>query len=162
MARLPLAHVPERLRLYAAGLAESRLDGGAQRRRLEQAALWRFVHVAESQRQAEDELMAALEGTRGHMVHARATHNPPGFEVPPSRVNPWNDPRVPDEAGARHALDTMALCGTERRVAEQVAELRDAGVHHVLCQLSTGYLPHASILESTRRFGEGVLPRFRA
>ena len=79
-----------------------------------------------------------------------------------SRVNPWNDPRVSDEAGARHALETMALCGTERRVAEQVAELRDAGVHHLLCQMSTGYLPHAKILDSTRRFGDGVLPRFRA
>jgi alkanesulfonate monooxygenase SsuD/methylene tetrahydromethanopterin reductase-like flavin-dependent oxidoreductase (luciferase family) len=162
MARLPVAHVPERLRLYAAGLAESRLDGGAQRRLLEQAAVWRFVHVAESQSQAEEELTAALQGTRAHMVHARLTHNPPGFEVPASRVNPWNDPRVADEEGARHALETMALCGTEHRVAEQVAELRDAGVHHVLCQMSTGYLPHARILDSTRRFGDRVLPRFRA
>jgi len=45
-------------------------------------------------------------------------------------------------------------------VAEQVAELRDAGVHHVLCQLSTGYLSHARILDSMRRFGEDVIPRF--
>ena len=162
MARLPLARVPERLALYEAGLAESGLDDTAQRRLREQAALWRFVHVADSQARAEDELAAALRGTRHHMVHARAAHNPPGFAVDVSRVNPWNDPRVSDEDGMRHALAEMALYGTERRVAEQMAELRDAGVHHVLCQLSTGYLSHARVMESMRRFGNEVIPRFRS
>jgi alkanesulfonate monooxygenase SsuD/methylene tetrahydromethanopterin reductase-like flavin-dependent oxidoreductase (luciferase family) len=153
--------VPERLALYEAGLAESGLDAATRQRLREQAALWRFVHVAESQSQAEDELAAALRQTRRHMVHARATHNPADFHVDPSRVNPWNDPRVSDEDGVRYSLATAALCGTPARVAEQVAELRDAGVHHVLCQMSCGYLPHARILESMRCFGEKVSPRFR-
>jgi hypothetical protein len=104
---------------------------------------------------------AALRGTRHHMVHARAAHNPPGFAVDASRVNPWNDPRVSDEDGVRYALETAALGGTARRVAEQVAELREAGVHHVHCQMSTGYLPHASVVESMRRFGQDVMPSFR-
>jgi len=39
--------------------------------------------------------------------------------------------------------------------------VRDTGVHHILCQMSTGFLPHARIIESMRRFGEDVLPRFR-
>jgi alkanesulfonate monooxygenase SsuD/methylene tetrahydromethanopterin reductase-like flavin-dependent oxidoreductase (luciferase family) len=162
MARIPVAGVPERLVLYEAGLAESGLDGASRLRLREQAALWRFVHVAESQAQAEDELAAALRGTRHHMVHARATHNPPGFEVPESRVNPWTDPRVGDDDGVRYALATASLYGTARRVAEHVAELRDAGVRHVLCQLSTGYLPHPRILDSMRHFGDDVIPRFRS
>ena len=95
------------------------------------------------------------------MVHARATHNPAGLHVDAARVNPWNDPRVSDEDGARYSLENLALYGTAERVAEQVAELRDAGAHHVLCQLSCGYLPHAAIMESMRRFGERVMPRFR-
>src|SRR5437870_11158306 len=41
-ARVPLARAPERLALYEAGLAESGLDTGAQRRLREQAALWRL------------------------------------------------------------------------------------------------------------------------
>jgi alkanesulfonate monooxygenase SsuD/methylene tetrahydromethanopterin reductase-like flavin-dependent oxidoreductase (luciferase family) len=162
MARIPLASVPERLALYEAGLAESGLDGPSQRRLREQAALWRFVHVAESEAQAEDELAAALRGTRRHMVHARATHNPPDFVVPDSRVNPWNDPHVSDDDGVRYALRAASLYGTARRVAEQVAELRGAGVHHLLCQLSTGYLSHPRILDSMRRFGDDVIPRFRS
>ena len=161
IARIPLARVPERLALYDAGLAESGLDAAAQQRLREQAALWRFVHVAESQTQAEDELAAALMRTRRHMVHARATHNPADYRVDTTRVNPWNDPRVSDEDGVRYSLESAALCGTPQRVAERLAELRDAGIHHVLCQMSYGYLPHAAIVDSMRRFGEDVIPRFR-
>jgi hypothetical protein len=47
-------------------------------------------------------------------------------------------------------------------VAEQVAELRDAGVHHVLAQMSFGYLGHERIMASMRRFGEDVMPAFRS
>jgi alkanesulfonate monooxygenase SsuD/methylene tetrahydromethanopterin reductase-like flavin-dependent oxidoreductase (luciferase family) len=161
MARIPLARVPERLALYEAGLAESSLDAATRARLREQAALWRFVHVAESQSQAEDELAGALVQIRRHMVHARATHNPADFRVDPSRVNPWNDPRVSDEDGVRYSLETATLYGTPDRVAEQMAELRDAGVRHVLCQMSYGYLPHATIMASMRYFGEKVRPRFR-
>jgi alkanesulfonate monooxygenase SsuD/methylene tetrahydromethanopterin reductase-like flavin-dependent oxidoreductase (luciferase family) len=82
-------------------------------------------------------------------------------KVEPSRTNPWNDPLVPHEDGVRYSLKTGALCGTAQRVAEQVAELREAGVHHVLCQMTCGHLPHAKIMASMRRFGEDVAPRFR-
>jgi alkanesulfonate monooxygenase SsuD/methylene tetrahydromethanopterin reductase-like flavin-dependent oxidoreductase (luciferase family) len=160
-ARIPLARVRERIGLYEAGLAESGLDAVTRQRRREEAAVWRFVYVAESQAQAEDELGAALLETRRHMVHARAAHNPADYTVEPSRTNPWNDPLVPHEDGVRYSLETGALCGTAARVAEQVAELREAGVHHVLCQMTCGYLPHARIMASMRRFGEDVAPRFR-
>ena len=162
MARIPLARrapsaSPSTRRAWPRAASTRRPSGELR----EQAAVWRFVHVAESQAQAEDELAAALRQTRHHMVHARATHNPADYHVDAARVNPWNDPRVSDEDGVRYSLETSALYGTAERVAEQVAELRDAGAHHVLCQLSTGYLPHAAIMESMRRFGEDVIPRFR-
>jgi alkanesulfonate monooxygenase SsuD/methylene tetrahydromethanopterin reductase-like flavin-dependent oxidoreductase (luciferase family) len=161
MARIPVARVPERLALYEAGLAESGLPPERQRELRDQAALWRFVHVAESQAQAEDELTVALLETRRHMVHARETNNPPDFHVESNRVNPWNDPKVSHEDGVRYSLQASTLYGTPARVAEQVAELREAGVRHVLCQISYGYLPHRTIVESMRRFGEAVAPRFR-
>ena len=59
-ARIPVARVPERLALYDAGLAESGLDAATQQQLREQAAVWRWVHVAESQAQAEDELAARV------------------------------------------------------------------------------------------------------
>jgi alkanesulfonate monooxygenase SsuD/methylene tetrahydromethanopterin reductase-like flavin-dependent oxidoreductase (luciferase family) len=124
-ARLPLARAAERLALYESGLAESGLDADAQRRLREDAALWRFVYVAESQAQAEDELAAALTD------------------------------------GARYSLQHSSLYGTATRVADQLAELREAGVHHVLCQMSTGFLSHEQVMESTRRLGADVIPKFR-
>jgi len=160
-ARIPVARVRERMTLYEAGLAESTLDAETRQRRREDAAVWRFVYVAESQVQAEEELGAALLETRRHMVHARATHNPSDYAVEAGRVNPWNDPLVSHEDGVRYSLETSALCGTAARVAAQVAELREAGAHHVLCQMVCGYLSHARIMESMRRFGEDVMPRFR-
>jgi hypothetical protein len=51
-------------------LAESGLDRASCQCLREQAALWRFVHVAGSQAQAEDELTAALHGTRQPMPFA--------------------------------------------------------------------------------------------
>jgi len=162
IARIPVARVPERLALYEAGLGESGLDAVAQRDLRTKAAVWRWVHVAESQRRAEDELAAALLETRRHAVHDRAALNPVDFTVDASRVNPWNDPRISHEDGVRYSLTASSLYGTSDRVAEQVAELRDAGVHHILCQLSTGYLPHANVMDSMRRFGEQIIPRFRS
>src|SRR5713226_2996549 len=109
IARIPLARVPERLALYDAGLAESGLEVATRERLRAQAAVWRFVHVAESQRQAEEELAADLLQTRRHAIHDRETHNPADFHVEPSRVNPWNDPRVSHEDGVRYALENAAL-----------------------------------------------------
>ncbi len=161
-ARIPLARVPERLALYEAGLAESGLDAATRRQLRETAAVWRWVHVAESQSQAEDELATALLETRQHQLDARAAHNPSDFKVPDSRVNPWNDPRISHEDGVRYSLEHSALYGTADRVADQVAAMRDmGGAHHVLCQMSIGGLPHARIMDAMRRFGEQVIPRFR-
>jgi alkanesulfonate monooxygenase SsuD/methylene tetrahydromethanopterin reductase-like flavin-dependent oxidoreductase (luciferase family) len=162
IARIPISRVPERLALYDTGLAESGLDSARQKQLREQVALWRFVHLADSQAQAEDELRAALLKTRRHMVHARSAHNPADYKVETTRVNPWNDPRVSDEDGVRYSLESSTLCGTPERVAEGLATIRDAGVQHVLCQMSYGYMPQGSIIDSMRRFGEKVIPRFRS
>jgi alkanesulfonate monooxygenase SsuD/methylene tetrahydromethanopterin reductase-like flavin-dependent oxidoreductase (luciferase family) len=64
--------------------------------------------------------------------------------------------------GGRHPLRSAlgALIGTASDVAEQIAELRDAGAGHILCQMSFGYLGHERIKASMRRFGERVIPVF--
>ncbi len=133
LPRLPIARLPERLALYDAGLAESGLDPAIQRQRREQAAVWRWVYVAESQRQAETELAATLLETRRHMLHDRASYNPPDFTVEASRVNPWNDPSVSHEDGrlarGRCALLPRALrpvrpAGSRRRAGGRAARRR--------------------------------------
>ena len=159
--RVPLERIPERLRGYAEGLAEGGHDEALQRRRLAEAAFWRHVHVAESQAEAEDTLAAAVLHTRQHMLHARQEHNPADFHVDPSFVNPFNDPAVSDAEAVTWSMETGALCGTPARVAEQVAALRSAGVGHLLCQFSFGYMAQAKMLGSMRLFAEQVMPAFR-
>jgi alkanesulfonate monooxygenase SsuD/methylene tetrahydromethanopterin reductase-like flavin-dependent oxidoreductase (luciferase family) len=160
--RIPLARIPERLAMYDEGLREGGHDAATSERLREQAAIWRHVYVGESQAEAEETLGAAVLCTRRHMLHARAAFNPDDFRVDPAMVNPFNDPAVPDAEGVRWSLESGALCGTAKRVGEQVDELREAGVRHLLCQLSFGYLPHDKIVASMRRFAEEVMPRFRA
>lgn len=158
--RLPLAQIGVRLGEYAQGLDASGLDDAAQKRLLQDAALWRWVYVGESRAAAEDELVAALVKTRQHMNHARHDLNPADFRVDPALLNPWTDPSHSDGDGIQFALRSGTLIGTARDVAEQVAELRQAGVGHLLCQMSFGYLDHERIKTSMRRFGETVIPAF--
>lgn len=159
--RLALPRILERLTLYEEGLEEGGHDAATRTRLRRDAALWRHVYVADSQAQAEDELGAVLVHTRQHMLHARQAYNPADFVVDPALLNPFNDPRVSDGEAVRHSLDNGALYGTPERVAEQLAEIRDAGVHHVLAQMSFGYAPHERLMASMRLFAEKVMPRFR-
>lgn len=159
--RIPLQAMRERMQLYAAGLEDSGRDAARRRDLLGQAALWRHVYVATSRRQAEDELQAMLAQTRHHMNHVRAAFNPPDFEVDPAFLTPWNDPRVPDAEAIGFSLASGTLYGTAADIAEQVAEIRAAGIQHILCQMSFGYLAHDKILASMRLFGEQVMPAFR-
>jgi alkanesulfonate monooxygenase SsuD/methylene tetrahydromethanopterin reductase-like flavin-dependent oxidoreductase (luciferase family) len=159
--RLPVSQIGTRLGEYREGLAASGLDGAVQQSLLESAAIWRWVYVGESRASAEDELVAALVHTRRHMNHSRHELNPADFRVDPAMLNPWTDPSFSDEEGIGFALRSGTLIGSARDVAEQVAELRDAGAGHLLCQMSFGYLDHALIKRSMRRFGETVIPAFR-
>lgn len=159
-ARLPLAQVGPRFGQYAEGLAASGIDEHAQKELLQKAGLWRWVYVGESRAAAEGELVEALIATRRHMTHARHDLNPSDFRVDPAMLNPWTDPNYSEDEGIRYALQSGTLIGTAKDVAEQVAEVRKAGVGHLLCQMSFGYLDHAKITASMRRFGEGVIPAF--
>jgi len=161
-ARLAVPRIRERWATYAQGLDEGGHDAAAKARLLAQAALWRNVYVAESDAQAEDEVAALLLAARAHMNHLRESLNPPDFVVDPAMLNPWADPAVPEAEALAYVLETGTLYGSPARVREQVAELRDAGVRHLLCQTGFGDMGHAQVMESTRRFGTEVMPAFAA
>ncbi|MBN9485798.1 MAG: LLM class flavin-dependent oxidoreductase [Alphaproteobacteria bacterium] len=160
-ARLPVARIRERWALYDKGLQAGGHDEATRDRLLGRSALWRNVYVADSQAQAEDELANLLAETRAHMMHVREAYNPPDFSPAPETLNPWTDPRVADDVAIPYVLETGSLYGTPKRVTEQVAELQEAGVRHLLCQTGFGAMPHDLNVASMRRFGEQVMPRFR-
>jgi alkanesulfonate monooxygenase SsuD/methylene tetrahydromethanopterin reductase-like flavin-dependent oxidoreductase (luciferase family) len=160
-ARLSLADAQARLKHYEAGLTESGLDAAAQHRLRQDAALWRHVYVGESRAEAEDSLSEALRHTRQHMNHARESFNPPGFAFDPALLNPWTNPKADESEALRFALATGAIHGTVADVKDQIAELRDGGIGHVLAQMSFGHLPHERIKASMQRFGSQIIPAFR-
>ena len=160
-ARLPVARIKERWAAYEAGLEAGGHDAPTRARLLAQSALWRNVYVAESDAQAEDELSALLLRTRGHMMHVRAAYNPPDFAIDPAMLNPWADPATGDADALKYVLATGSLFGSPARVREQVAELRDVGVQHLLCQTGFGDMSHEQNLASMRRFGHEVMLAFR-
>ena len=160
-ARLPVARIKERWALYRAGLQAGGHDQATQDRLLGQSALWRNVYVAESDAQAEDELAVLLTETRHHMMHVRDAYNPPDFAPGPETLNPWTDPKVSDGEAIPYVLSTGSLYGSPARVREQVSELAEVGVRHLLCQTGFGAMSHEQNLASMRRFGEHVMPAFR-
>ena len=93
-------------------------------------------------------------------MHARQTFNPSDFRPDPTLLNAWTDPAHSQAEGIDYALSSGTLLGTAADVAEQVAELRTAGVGHLLCQMSFGYLDHERIKASMRRFGDTVIKAF--
>ncbi len=161
-SRLPVARIKERWQLYEAGIAEGGHGACAREKLLSQAALWRNVYVAETDSQAEDELSVLLLRTRAHMMHVRHEYNPPDFRIEPVMLNPWTDPAVGESEALAFVLATGSLHGSAARVREQVAELRDVGVRHLLCQTGFGDMSQEQNLLSMRRFGEQVMPAFQS
>ena len=161
-SRLSVPRIRERWATYGAALEEGGHDAATRARLMESAALWRNVYVGESDAEAEDTVSRELLAARHHINHLRATLNPPDFVVDPAVLNPWADASVPDEVALPNMLETGTLFGSAKRVREQVAELHDAGVRHLLCQTGFGEMEHGLVMASTRRFGEEVLPAFRA
>ena len=161
-ARLGVERIKERWATYAEGLNEGGHDEATRARLMAQIALWRNVYVAESDAQAEDELSQLLLDTRRHMLHVRDMYNPKDFVIDPMMLNPWTDPTVGDAESLAYTLETGCLYGSPQRVQEQVAELREAGVQHLLCQTGFGDMSQEQNLESMRRFGEQVMPAFRS
>ncbi|MFZ5782351.1 MAG: LLM class flavin-dependent oxidoreductase [Pseudomonadota bacterium] len=161
-ARLPVERIKERWAAYEAGIDEGGHDATKKARLLAQSALWRNVYVAESNAQAEEELAGLLTETRAHMMHVRRAYNPADFTPEPAALNAWTDPRVPDSEAVPFVMRSGSLYGTPARVREQVEELRDAGVRHLLCQTAFGAMDHARTMASMRRLGEEVMPAFRS
>jgi alkanesulfonate monooxygenase SsuD/methylene tetrahydromethanopterin reductase-like flavin-dependent oxidoreductase (luciferase family) len=159
--RLSVERLAERWKLYQEGLEEGGHDAETQQRLLEQAAVWRNVHVAESDAQAEDELATLLRHNRMHMIEVRSAYNPEDFQVDPAMLNPWSNPAVSEDDALRYVMESGCIYGTAAHVRDELAALGDAGVQHVLCQTSFGDMAHDQVMTGMRRLAEEVMPSLR-
>jgi hypothetical protein len=95
------------------------------------------------------------------MMHVRNAYNPPDFFIDAVNLNAWSDPAVSESDAIAYVLASGSIFGSPSRVREQVAELRDVGVQHLLCQTGFGDMSLEQNLASMRRFGQEVMPAFQ-
>ena len=106
--------------------------------------------MADSSEEALEVAADALRRYRKHLLAARINYNPGG--VPP------RPPGQPPAAG--ELVEHAFLAGTPKRVAEQVAELRDAGVRNLMLT-HRSLMPREKVVASLRMLSEQVAPKFR-
>jgi alkanesulfonate monooxygenase SsuD/methylene tetrahydromethanopterin reductase-like flavin-dependent oxidoreductase (luciferase family) len=140
-----------RLRLYEDTMLEAGFAEDAVESALNETWCQRGLYVTETDDQAMEPARAALRRYRGHLLEARVKWNPGG--VPPPV------PGAPPNPG--DVFEHAFLAGSPRRVAEQIAELRDAGVRNLLLNVNVGQMPREQVEASMKLFGEKVLPKFK-
>ena len=140
-----------RLQLYY----DTMLDAGFTEESVERALgeTWaqRGLFLADSEQEALEVATDALDRYRKHLLDARINYNPGGAP-----------PRAPGQAPPPgEVMEHAFLAGTPNRVAEQIAELKEAGVRNLLLNANVGQLLPDQVEKSMRLFGEKVLPKFR-
>ena len=142
----------QRLHRYTDTMLQAGFEKEAVENALDQTWAQRALYVADSHEEALDVATKALKRYRHHLDEARRRYNPGG--LPPRKPG---TPPSPNEM-VEHAF----LAGTPKRVAEQVAALREVGVRNLLLNVNVGQIPPEQVEHSMKLFGEKVLPMFRA
>ena len=141
-----------RFQLYYDTMLEAGFTEESVEQALDQTWAQRAIFLADSEQEALEVATAGLDRYIKHLLEPRIKYNPGG--VPP---RPPGQAPPPGEV-MEHAF----LAGTPERVAEQIAELRNAGVRNLLFNANVGQIPADQVEKSMRLFGERVLPKFRA
>ena len=141
---------------YRDTMAESGFSEEAIERNLDQIWVWREMHVAESDDQALDEFIPANYEAFSAIQAYRDEWNPPEFpmsrQVPPTPKEGYAERPDPDAA--------ENLVGSPRRVAEQIALMRDAGIRNLMLT-NRGLMPPEATRRSLKLLAEQVMPKFR-
>ena len=118
----------------------------------------KIIHVAESSRQAREELREPIRWF--FRTQADLISDPTG--VPPSQYKFYR--RVRENLlslGEEQALDQAAIVGDAEEVADKVRMHHEAlGVTHFMGAFSRGGVPSAAVRRSMRLFAEKVMPKF--
>ena len=123
---------------------------------LDQSWVWYEAHLAETNDQAWDEFLPAFEVASKHVAGMRELWNPKDHAMPqyPSALPSSAYGPTPDGTA------NEALVGSPRRVAEQVALLRDVGGRNLMLT-NRGVMSPDQTASSLRMLSEKVMPEFR-
>ena len=147
--------VGEKIKLYRDTMAEAGFGEEAVEKNLDQIWVWREMHLAETDDQAFGEFLPAHHQAYTKMEEVRQKWNPTDLPMsiqrPPMDRSGYADSPDPD-AGEN-------LIGSPKRVAEQVALMRDVGVRNLMLT-NRGLMSRETTATSLKLLSEKVMPLF--
>ena len=147
--------VGENIKLYRDTMASAGFDEEAVEKNLDQIWVWREMHLAETDDQALGEFLPAHYRAYSNMEEVRQRWNP--RDLPMSRQNPPMDRSAYAETPDANAAEN--LVGGPKRVAEQVAQMRDVGIRNLMLT-NRGLMSLEKTESSLRMLSEKVMPLF--
>ena len=143
--------IKERLSLYRDTMLEAGFGEEQVERTLDQTwGTQRHLYLTDSEDEAQEVAALSLQRLFDLVDKAETEFNPPGLSLPP------RDPKKIPAFMPEYAY----LAGQPKRLAEQIAELRDLGVRNLLLKVNTGDMPMEQVERSMRLFGDKVMPLF--
>ena len=149
-------HVGDGISLYRETMEESGFDDAAIESNLDQIWVWREIHVAETDEQAFDEYLPTFHEAYVTMEGFRNRYNPPQYTMDRQTAP------IPREMYGKKPDpgSNELLVGNPKRVAEQLAQLRQAGVRNLMLT-NRGLMSPERTAASMKLFSERVMPLLR-
>ncbi len=149
-------HLAQIIQLYRTTMLDASFREEEVDVALDQSWLWVDVHVAETDAQALNEFLPKYHQASQYIADMRTRWNPPELPLP--------KPPPPLPASAYGATPSRsaneALVGSPRRVAEQIALLRDAGARNLMLT-NRGLMPAEQTRTSLTLLSQTIMPQFR-
>ena len=150
MTALEPEEVSRRLELYRDTMLGAGFNEAQVEKALDETWIQKWVYVADSDQQAQEEALPAFQDERTHISEAREQFNPTDYLEP-----------IPTPPSGYSRLEHSLIAGSPRCVAERFAELRDLGVRNLLLGMTPTTLPREKVSNSMRLLTEKVAPLFR-
>ena len=146
----------EKIKLYRDTMSVAGFSEGEVESSLDQLWVWSEMHIAETDDEAMDEFLPAHYDAYSWLEEVRSEWNPPEMEIsiqraPMGRSNYAESPNsdLPEN-----------LVGGHKRVAEQVAMLRDVGVRNLMLT-NRGLMSPSKTAKSLQLLSEEIMLSFR-
>ena len=149
-------HVGDGISLYRETMEESGFDDTAIEANLDQIWVWREIHVAETDEQAFDEFLPAFHDAYVVMEGYRNRYNPPQYTMDRQTAPLGREMYGPSPNPGVNEV----LVGSPERVAEQLGQLREAGVRNLMLT-NRGLMSPERTARSMKLTSERIMPLFR-
>ena len=148
--------VGAQIELYRDTMASAGFGEEAVEKNLDQIWVWRETHIAETNDEAYNEFLPAYYAAYAKMEEIRGKWNPSDMAVlvqrPPMDRSGYGD--IPDPDAPE------VLVGGPKRVAEQIAQMREVGVRNLMLT-NRGLMSREKTAKSLRFLSEKIIPSFR-